>query len=73
MVEVEIQFCNLSAEQLEHLLKAEDELEKVGLQFDRNHGPLWKRRVWKLNQSLKGAKAFLINESQGEIVCLMQF
>jgi len=59
MVEVTIEFRNLFSEQLEHLLKAEDELGKAGLQFDRGHSPLWKERDWEFDWSLKGAKVVL--------------
>lgn len=53
--EVKIEFNDLSDEQLVHLLKAEDELEKAGLKFDRGHNPLWKKRAWEFDWSLKGA------------------
>ncbi len=59
-VEVTIRFNNLSDEQLVHLLKAEDELEKAGLKFDRGHDPLWKKRVWEFDWSLKGASVLFV-------------
>ncbi len=55
-MEVTIEFNNLSAEHLTHLLKAEDELALAGLKFDRGHDSLWKKRVWEFDWSLKGAK-----------------
>lgn len=62
MAEVTIQFRNFSDEQLVHLLKAEDELDKAGLRFDRGHGPLWEERDWEFDWSLKGAKVILKKE-----------
>jgi len=51
--EVVIKFLDLSKDQLEHLFKAEDELEKAGVLFDTGAGGGC--RDWEFDWSLRGA------------------
>ncbi|TET41483.1 MAG: hypothetical protein E3J60_04445 [Dehalococcoidia bacterium] len=57
MVGLQMEFAGLSKEQLEHLFKAEKELRKAGVSFDRGYG--CKKRIWELDWSLKGVKTVL--------------
>lgn len=65
-VEVKVEFRDLSPKQLEHLLKAEDELSEAGLKFDRGHDALWKRRVWEFDWSLEGADVIFVRFKKEE-------
>ncbi|KKL23342.1 hypothetical protein LCGC14_2426320 [marine sediment metagenome] len=50
--------CNPTKEQLEHILKAEEELAMAGITFDVSHAvdDNWLERHWSLDWSLKGAE-----------------
>jgi len=50
--EVLIQFTNLSAEEMEHLHRAEEELRKAGITFDTGFGQ--NTRDWEFDFSLRG-------------------
>lgn len=52
---IQIQFHNLSKEQLEHLFKAESELLNAGVHFDTGYDFVDKRRDWEFDWSLRGA------------------
>ncbi len=51
---------NPTKEQLEHILKAEEELAMAGITFDVSHAVgengCWLERQWSLDWSLKGAE-----------------
>lgn len=59
-VNVRIEFDNLTKEQEENVMKAEEYLRKAGLSFDT--GGVDNHRDWEFDWSLKGAKVYLKDE-----------
>jgi len=57
-----LRFRITSDEQLKHILKAEDELHKAGVEFDTGYVTVEKIRDWELDWGLKGAE--LVHEGK---------
>jgi len=57
-ISARISFPNLSEEQLKHILKAENELNEAGIEFDTGYDFTEKRRDWEFNPA-KNAEVYL--------------